>query len=81
MTFIALAASATSFLAVLRFISTGPSNVSGVDFTLPSTSTVAVHSNRNGSALGLSYLIVTSPVSSFLESEYSTAECSEELIP
>ena len=42
--------------------------VIGVVVTLPLISTVADHSNLNGSASGLVYLIVMSPVSSFLAS-------------
>ena len=53
---------AAAFSAPAAFIST----VMGVVVTLPLMSTVAVHSNLNGRASGLVYLMVMSPVSSFL---------------
>ena len=43
-------------------------NFIGVELTCPKTSTVAVHSKKNGSSTGLVYLIVTAPVRSFFES-------------
>ena len=78
---IALTASATDFAATWAFISTGFSNFIGVVVTLPFTSTVAVHSNRNGNLAGLVYLIVTAPVVASLESVKSTGLCSDENTP
>ena len=56
------------FAAALSRLSMAFSNVIGVAVALPSTSTVTVHSKRNGSPSGLMYRIVTAPVSASFES-------------
>ena len=75
------AASTLARAALAVSCATGWSNFIGVEVTLPKTSTVAVHSKRNGSSAGLVYLIVTAPVVASFESVMSTGECSFEAMP
>ena len=74
-----LAASATR--SATTFFSVNAPTFIGVEVTLPSTSTVAVHSNLQGRSSGLVYRIVMSPVSSFLVMLKSTGECSLDVMP
>ena len=74
-----LAASATR--SATTFFSVNAPTFIGVEVTLPSTSTVAVHSNLQGRSSGLVYRIVTAPVAASRERLKFTGQCSSVLMP